>query len=465
MSALKGKSLPDSRYQQALDYLYSFIDYETMHLPRDAINYDLRRMDELLTRLGKPHLRAKSVHIAGTKGKGSTAAMIASVLSASGYKTGLFTSPHLSDLRERFRVNDHLISQSELIDMVARLKPEVKAVNSKATYGQLTTFELLTALSFLYFALEGVDFQVVEVGLGGRLDATNVINPEVCVITSINLDHTDVLGDSLAQIANEKAGIIKPGVVVVSSPQPEEVARVIEERCLNCGARLVSVGRDVTWEGLGFEADGQLLMVNGVLASYRLSIPLLGHYQLENTAAAVAVLEVLAGKGFDISRDNIAKGLSMVSWLGRFQILRHNPLIMVDGAHNPASARELKQSVEHYFKGQACYKEGVRSFDRAILVIGASCDKDIDGIVSELYPLFDRVIVTRSRHPRAMATETIVAEFRKHGVEARSMETVPEALSLVLAMAGERDFICVTGSLFVVGEAIEQSGCSVKLRS
>ena len=433
-------------YQQALDYIYSFIDYETMHRPRDAASYDLRRMEELLAWLGNPHLKAKSVHIAGTKGKGSTAAMIASALTASGYTTGLYTSPHLTDLRERIRVNGELISEVELVDLVARLKPDVEAVNRKASYGQLTTFELLTALGFFYFRLKGADFQVVEVGLGGRLDATNIIRPEVCVITSINLEHTDVLGDSLVGIAAEKAGIIKPGTTVVSSPQTDEVAQAIAETCLKNGADLVRVGSDVTWQELGFDANRQLLKVKGRLASYQLSLPLLGCYQLENAATAVAALEVLAGKDFNVSRGSITKGLEQVSWPGRFQIVKLNPLIVVDGAHNPASARGLRQSIEHYFK----------DFDRAILVIGASSDKDIAGIVSELHPLFDIVIVTRSRHPRAMAAPPIVAEFKKHGIEALSAETVSEALSLALAQAGDRDFICVTGSLFVVGEAIEQ---------
>ncbi len=435
-----------SLYQQALDYIYSFIDYETMPRPHDAASYDLRRTEELLARLGNPHLKAKSVHIAGTKGKGSTAAMLASALTASGYTTGLYTSPHLSDLRERIRVDGKLISEAELISLVEKLKPEVEAVNLRASYGQLTTFELLTALAFSYFGLKGVDFQVVEAGLGGRLDATNVVKPEVCIITSVNLDHTDVLGDSLAQIAAEKAGIIKPGGVVVSSPQTDEVAQIIEEACLKCGAGLVRVGSDVTWQELGFDASRQLLKVNGRLASYQLSLPLLGRYQLENAATAVAALEVLAGRGFGISRDSIITGLAKVSWPGRFQIVSRSPLIVVDGAHNPAAARGLRQSIEHYFK----------NFGRAILVIGASSDKDIAGIVSELYPLFDKVIVTRSRHPRAVATPPIVAEFRKHRVKAQAAETVPEALSLALAQAGSSDLICITGSLFVVGEAIEQ---------
>jgi len=417
-----------------------------MHVPRSAVNYDLRRVEELLFRLGNPHLAAKSVHIAGTKGKGSVAAMVASVLMASGYTTGLYTSPHLSDLRERIRVNGELITEEELIAMVERLKPEVEVVNEKATYGQLTTFELLTALGFAYFKLKGVDFQVVEVGLGGKLDATNVIQPEVCIITSISFDHTDVLGSSLTEIAGEKAGIIKPGSIVVMSPQSDEVAQVIEKACLNCDARLVRVGSDVVWQSLGFDAERQLLQVKGRLGSYELSIPLLGGYQLGNAATAVAAVEVLAEKGFNISRDSIISGLAQVSWPGRFQILSRRPLLVVDGAHNPDSARKLKQSLVQYF-----------AFDRAILVIGVSSDKDVAGIISELMPVFDKVIVTRSRHPRAMGLEQLIAAFRRYGVEVQAIEAVSEALSLALSMAGARDLVCVAGSLFVVGEAIEQA--------
>ena len=441
-----GTGLIASLYQQALDYLYSFIDYETMPRPRDAASYDLRRMDELLARLGNPHLKAKSAHIAGTKGKGSTAAMLASALTASGYTTGLYTSPHLSDLRERIRIDWKLISKADLMSLVEKLKLEVKVVNQRATYGQLTTFELLTALAFMYFGFKEVDFQVVEAGLGGRLDATNIVKSEVCIITSVDFDHTDVLGDSLAEIAAEKAGIIKSGAVVVSSPQTDEVARVIEEACLKCGAELVKVGSDVTWQALGIEASKQLLKVNGRLASYQLSLPLLGRYQLENAATAVAALEVLASRGSNISWGSAIIGLAKVNWPGRFQIMKQSPLIVVDGAHNPAAARSLGQSIEHYFK----------DFNQAILVIGTSSDKNIAGIVSELYPIFDEVVVTRSCHPKAMATTPIVAEFARHGITARTAETVPEALSLVLAQASDRDFICITGSLFVVGEAIER---------
>jgi len=234
--------------------------------------------------------------------------------------------------------------------------------------------------------------------------------------------------------------------MVVASPQLDEVAQVIEKICLNREAGLVRVGSDVAWQSLGSNLIRQIFQVRGRLGSYELSIPLLGDYQLVNAATAVAALEVLAGRGFNISRDNIISGLGQVSWPGRFQILSHYPLLIVDGAHNPDGARKLKQSLEQHF-----------DFDRAILVLGASCDKDIVGVVSELAPLFDKVIITRSCHPRAMAPPPIVAEFRRHGVEAQVAETVSEALSLALALAGENDLVCVTGSLFVVAETIEQA--------
>lgn len=433
-------------YQQAIDYIESYTDYEKMPMPHDSAFYDLRRVEELLARLGNPHLKARSVHIAGTNGKGSVATMVASVLSASGYTTGLYTSPHLHTWRERIRVNRDLISEEEYVALVGRIRPEVEAVNQKATYGQLTTFELLTALAFAYFKLKGVDFQVLEVGLGGKFDATNVIQPEVCIITSISFDHIEVLGSSLAEIAAEKAAIIKPGCVVATSPQFDEVAQVIEEACLNCRAGLVRVGSDVTRQGLNFNRNRQMLRVKGRLDEYELSIPLLGQHQIDNAATAVAALEVLAENGFNISRSSIVNGLAQVSWPGRLQILSHHPLLMVDGAHNPDSARRLKQSLEQYF-----------NLDRAILVIGTSADKDIAGIVSELFPLFDKIIVTCSHHPRAMAAAPIVTEFARHGIEAQVAEDIPTALSLALSLAGSEDLICVAGSLFVVAEAIEQA--------
>jgi len=432
-------------YQQAIGYISSYTDYEKVPMPHDPAFYDLRRVDELLAQIGNPHLKARSVHITGTNGKGSTAAMIASALTTSGYTTGLYTSPHLHSWRERIRIDGALISEEELAALITRLQPEIEEVNRKATYGHLTTFELLTTLAFAYFGQREVDFQVLEVGMGGKFDATSVITPEVSIITSISLDHTEVLGNTLPKIAAEKAAIIKSGSTVVISPQPDEADRIIAETCLNRGTKLIRIGSDVTWESLGFDLSRQMLRVKGRMDSYELSIPLLGQHQLDNAATAVASLEVLAGKGFHISRDSIVRGLEQVKWPGRLQILRHKPLMMADGAHNPDAARKLIEFMKQYCK-----------FDSAILIIGVSEDKNIAGIAPELSPYFDTVIATCSHHPRAMPPERIAAEFRKHGIEVKQIEDITEALSLARSLAGSEDLICIAGSLFVVAEAIEK---------
>jgi len=426
-------------YAAALDFLLSRTDYERYPGFNYASRFDLRRMDDLLQRLGNPHLSAKSIHIAGSKGKGSTAAMIAAGSQAAGYKTGLYTSPHLVTLRERIQADGRPILKSELVSVVAKIRPAVEAVDRDKTYGELSTFELLTAAAFVYFQQKGVDFQVLETGLGGRLDATNVVMPEVCVITSISFDHTEVLGDTLAKIAAEKAGIIKPGRIVVSSPQAEEAAAVIRRVCREKGARLISVGSDVTWRKLDFNLSGQSLEVKGLSGSYRITIPLLGAHQLHNAASAVAALEALKVPG-----KSIEAGLAHTNWPGRLQILRRRPLLVVDGAHNRDSAGKLKEALEQYFH-----------FDRLVFIIGTSADKDMGGIVTELAPLAGSVIVTRSRHPRATRPEVLVGEFAKLGVKAGVVGDVAGAVAEAQRRAGKKDLICATGSLFLVAEVIE----------
>lgn len=421
-------------------YLLSFTDYEKLpSFLYSAANFDLRRMEELLGRLGNPHLASRSIHVAGTKGKGSTAAMMASALSAAGYKTGLYTSPHLHTFRERVSIDGHDIAEEEFCTLVQRLRPEVEAVNRRGAYGQLSTFEILTAMAFSYFREREVDFQVLEVGLGGRLDATNVVKPEIAVITSISMDHAEVLGDSLAKIAWEKAGIIKPGAIVVSSPQQGEAEAVIKEVCFKMGARLIAVGKDVAWKKLASDLKGQSFEVKGKAGSYNLTIPLLGDHQLENAATAVAALEALA-----IGADGIVRGLAQVHWPGRLEIVRQEPLFLVDGAHNADSARRLRETIEAYF-----------DFDRLILIIGASSDKDIAGIVEELVLPSSLAIVTRSRHPRALEPSLLLDELERRGVMGEIAESVASAVERALAMAGPRDLICATGSLFVAAEATE----------
>jgi dihydrofolate synthase/folylpolyglutamate synthase len=430
-------------YQQAIDYINSYTDYEKIGMPHDPAFYDLRRVDELLSLLGNPHRRAGSIHITGTNGKGSVAVMVASALTACGYRTGLYTSPHFYSWRERVQVDGELISEEELARLVTELGPLLEEVNERATYGKLTTFEFLTALAFAYFGQRGVKLQVLEVGLGGKFDATSVVTPLVGVITPIDFDHTDVLGNTLTEIAAEKCGIIKPDSILVTAPQPPEAAAIIEETCRQRRARLITVGKDVTWQGLSFDLDGQRLRVQGRVG-YELFLPLLGEHQLVNAATAVAALEVLADKGFDISRESVAKGFEQVSWPGRFQILRRRPLLVVDGGHNVGAARQLVQSIRQYL-----------DFGRAILVMGTSQDKDIAGLVAELAPLFNQVIVTRSGHPRALAPATLAAEFARQGIKVQLTSDVPSALSQALTLAGEKDLVCVAGSLFVVAEAIE----------
>jgi len=429
-------------FKAAVDYILSFADYERM--PRSAVVFDLRRIEQLLERLGNPQNAAKSVHIAGTKGKGSTSAMIASILSQSGYRTGLYTSPHLLNIRERIQVDGQLIAEDEFVRLTAMIKPEVEAVNARGDFGTLTTFEILTALAFACFREKEIAYQVLEVGLGGRLDATNVVKPQVCVITSISYDHMDVLGDTLTKIAGEKAGIIKSGSIAVSVPQSPEAMRVIKDVCQQKGVKLVRVGSDVTWQRKSFRPEGQSFEIQGLMDKYQLSVPLVGEHQLENAAAAVAAAEVLAELGGRITGETIARGIANVSWPGRLQILRRKPWVIVDGAHNGDSIRRLVAALKQYFP-----------FGKAVVIFGASSDKNIAAMVAELVSFPDRVIVTRSHHPRALAVERLVDEFSKQGMMPETSEDVETAMAQSLSIAGPDDLICATGSLFLVAEVME----------
>ena len=432
-------------YSQAEEYLNSFINYEQIPgVSYAQLGYNLRHVEELLHRMGNPQLAAGTIHIAGTKGKGSVAAMIAQVLSSAGYKTGLYTSPHFHTLRERISIDGNLISEAEFAAAMAEIKPFIESMRQDTAFSPLTYFEALTALAFAYFKKKQADFQVLEVGLGGRLDATNVAVPIICIITPISLDHTQILGNSLEEIAREKAGIIKPGCWVVLSPQPEEAASIISDICREKEAKVVQVGKDISWHKTGDDLSTQSLVIEGRKNNYQVSIPLSGDFQLENAASAVAALEALGSAGFVISTANIARGLARVKWPGRFHILQERPTVLVDGAHNVASTKRLVSNIKVYFSDK-----------RIILVFGTSCDKDIPGIINELVPLSPQVIVTQTAHSRAALLSTLVAEFSKRGIEPETRETVTEAISRALSLAEKTDLVCVTGSLFVVAEALD----------
>jgi dihydrofolate synthase/folylpolyglutamate synthase len=447
MAGHRGQEL---NYTEAEEYLNSFVNYEQIPgISYAQPGYSLSHVEELLNRMGNPHLAAKTIHTSGTKGKGSVAAMIAQVLSGSGYKAGLYISPHFQTIRERISVDGNLIPEADFAAGMAEVKPFVESMKQDAAFRQLTYFEALTALAFVYFRKKQVDFQVLEVGLGGRLDATNVVSPIVCIITPISLDHTQILGNTLKEIAREKAGIIKPGCWVVVSPQPEEVATLINHICHERKAKAVQVGREITWRKTGGDLSHQSLAVKGRVNDYHLHIPLLGDYQLENAAAAVAVLEILASTGFAISVTDVARGLARVHWPGRFQILQQNPTVLVDGAHNVSSMRGLMSNIRAYFGPK-----------RTLLVFGTSTDKDIPGIVDEIVTLSPRVIVTRASQSRAASPSTLASEFSKRGIQAETSETIPEAVSRALSEADRTDLICVTGSLFVVGETLDYFSAS-----
>jgi dihydrofolate synthase/folylpolyglutamate synthase len=447
--------MDEQTYQTALDYIYSFVDYSVERSYRYSADvFNLERVRTLLARLGDPHKAFDSVHVAGTKGKGSVSAMMASVLHASGYKVGLYTSPHLQRFSERIQVAGEEIEAQAVVRLVEELKPHVAAVP------ELTTYEIITALGLLHFAKQGVDIAVVEVGLGGRLDATNVLEPLVSVITSLSYDHMHLLGESLTDIAHEKAGIIKPGIPVVTAPQQHEAERVVAQAAKELKAPLIRVGRDWLFSPGNRSLAGQFLHVwsaseQPLMDAYvesaggeewappRYFIPLLGYHQVINGAVAYAALQVLRRGKYPLTEAALQQGYSSVFWPGRFQILSRDPVVVIDSAHNRDSALKLRIALDDYFPGQP-----------VALIFGASADKDIAGMLAELLPRVSRIILTQARHPRAADVEELAQIAHSHGLSVES--AVPSSLALEQALATVRaeEVILATGSLFISGEIL-----------
>ncbi len=400
--------------------------------------------------MGNPHLAARTIHVAGTKGKGSTAAMVASILKEAGCRVGFYSSPHLLSYTERIRVDGENISEADWVALTEAVQPHVEAENADGEFGELTTFEIFTAMAFLHFRNVKADYQVMEVGLGGRLDATNVVpGPEVCIITSISYDHTDVLGKTLDKIAGEKAGIIKPGVPVVSAPQFPEAMAVIERVCAEKSARLIRVGADITWQPEQFDKQGQSFHLNGRTGNYELRIPLLGAYQMENAANAVATAELLAAKDARINADAMAAGLANVKWPGRLHVLRENPTVVVDGAHNAYSMQRLGQALQFHF-----------DYDRLALILGFGNDKDVSGMMDEAVHIADDIYIVTSRHPKAVKGDMLREEFIKRGARPHLTASVKAALETAMSAVGPRGLVCAAGSIFVISEVMELLGGS-----
>ncbi len=439
----------EQRYLEALDWIHG--------LSRFGIKPGLERMNAMLDRLGNPHRQVDYVHIAGTNGKGSTAAILASILEAAGYQIGLYTSPYLLSFTNRMAINGRDIEQEELADLVGLIRPVVEGVTADERYGQPTEFEVVTVLALTYFARREVDLVVLEVGLGGRLDATNVVDPLLSIITNVDLEHTEVLGDTVEEVAFEKAGIIKEGIPVLTASEDPRVLAVIKARASELDASLYSLfaphdngGKKIkrpVFNRRVITDKGQIFDYTGFKRSYQdLFIPLRGRYQICNAATALAAVELLENRGTMVDEKHLRQGLSEVIWPGRLELLKNSPKLVMDGAHNPAAIRQMAEALTEYF-----------SYRRLVLVFGIMTDKDAPAMMSAILPLADRVIFTKASIPRAAdpaglyktALEQLYCSREKASVN----DDIGMALEEALNGASPEDLVLVTGSFYTVSDA------------
>ncbi len=433
-------------YDSALRYLFAQTDYEQMLRVRyNRDTFSLDRMRLLLKKLGNPHKKIRAVHIAGTKGKGSTATMLAEMLRACGYKVGLYTSPHVCDIRERIVVNGEKITQAALARHITRAEPSIEAMSKDKP----TFFEIFTALAFMHFAQEKVDIAVVETGLGGRLDSTNVLRPAVCGLTSISVDHTQQLGATIPQIAAEKAGILKANVPAISVQQTPEAKRVLKKVARTTGTQLLFAGEDIEFS-YRVETSRQagchtrICLTTPRSRFEHLPVPLFGEHQAINCGLALALLDQLKCQGMEIDDQLAIKGLEGVYLPGRMEILGEDPRVLLDGAHNAASIQALMRAM-----GQHIH------YDSMVMIFGCAADKDIHGIMAQITTGADKVIFTKASGNLRAAKPAYLAEVYAEcsGREAQVAENLDEALRIARSAVSREDIICVTGSFYLVGEA------------
>ncbi len=407
-------------------------------LNKMGIRFGLDPIRSLLGRLNNPQNSYPAVLIAGTNGKGSVAAMTASILSASGYKTGLYTSPDLIEFRERIRIDGEMIGRGEGTICAEQVKAEMSEA--------VSYFEFLTAMAFLHFARRRVDIAVLEIGMGGRLDATNVVHPLLSVITNVSLEHREYLGNTLEEIAREKGGIIKEGGRCLTAASQGRVVGTLEALCRERGARLYRLGREIRTR---IHRDGTFSYLGIGRRLERLVCPLAGRHQYANAALALGTVELIGEAGFRVDESMVVDGLGRTRWEGRLEILQHAPTLLVDGAHNPAGAATLRRALQERFPRR-----------RLILIFGVLDDKDYPAMVRRLFPLADRVILTRPHSERALPLDALLPVARRFHKKVERFANAGDALRFALSRAGKEDLVCVAGSLYLVGEIkkIQQAG-------
>jgi len=436
---------PIKSYESALKYLFSQTDYEQMlrvRYNRDTFNLD--RMRLLLKKLGSPHTRIRTVHIAGTKGKGSTAMMLAEMLKACGHKVGLYTSPHICDVRERIRINGEMITQAALTRLICRAYPIIEKMTDKPTF-----FEIFTALAFCHFADEKVGMAVIETGLGGRLDSTNVLKPDLCGVTSISMDHMSQLGNSIGKIAAEKAGIFKANTPAISAPQDPEAKRILKREARKSRTELMFTGDDIEFSFRVESSREEGCHTRVCLTTERsrfehLPVPLLGEHQAVNCGLALALLDQLKSQGLEIDDEQAMKGLAGVYIPGRMEVINASPRILVDGAHNGASVQALMRGIGQHIP-----------YDSMVMIFGCAADKDIAGMMARISSGADKVIFTKtSGNARAADPKDLAEAYMECcGREAQVTDNLPDALAIADSAVSREDIICITGSFYLVGEA------------
>jgi dihydrofolate synthase/folylpolyglutamate synthase len=421
-------SVEQQAYQESLDYLYG--------LEKFGMIFGLTQVERILEAIGNPQREVQAIHIGGTNGKGSTAAMMASILQKEGYRVGLYTSPHLIRFTERIKVNGKEIEKEEVAELAGWMRERIKASNITPPF---TFFDFTTAMALLYFKQALVDLAILEVGLGGRLDSTNVVDPLLSIITNISKDHEEHLGRSILKIAGEKAGIIKKGRPLITSATQPQVLQLFSKICREKGSPYFRVGKEFRYVSIG---DGNFNYEGLHRKLWDIHLNLMGFHQIINATAALGATEVLEELGYPISINAMVEGLKEVEWPGRLERVSSSPQVILDGAHNPAGALVLKESLEKEFK-----------YHHLILLIGVMKDKDIKSILHLLAPLADQIILTRPHNERAAPPALLREVLGQNGKKAIVIEDIKEAIERGFSMAGKEDLLCITGSLYTVGEA------------